>query len=133
MSTAVVRWHLREIAGSDTYTFEINPNAQRSPYNSRGVRWKYHPLKGFSGTRDARLPFAWGFSGVLRSKEQYDALVLWANKRVKLVLTDDRGDQFVIRITEFKPTQEAGARLRHAPWRHTYEVSAFVYDEEIPA
>lgn len=127
------RWTLQTLDGLETYVFTINPNAQESPYRVRSITWDFHPTVGFSGRRAPRLPQRWSFSGVLRTREQYDALILWANKGVKVRLTDDRGDKFVVRLTNFSPTQQGGARVRVAPFRFTYTMEAFVYEiQEAP-
>lgn len=124
----MIRWKLETLDLATTYVFEINPNAQSSPLLPRDIQWDFHPSTGFTGRRAGRTPHAWSFSGVLRSQDQYDALLEWVGKRAKVYLTDDRGDRFTLRLLEFKPVQSAGARSRHAPWRMTYQVTALVYE-----
>lgn len=125
-----VRWKLETISGPlETYAFEINPNAQESPLPNRRVTWNFNgPRLGWSGSRAGRTPERWSFSGVLRSQSQYDELIRWVGKRVKVRLTDDRGDAYTVRLLTFTPTQQAAARNIHAPFRMTYSVAALVYD-----
>lgn len=126
------RWKLETLDAAESYTFEINPNAQDSPFLVRNVTWDYNgPVLGWSGRRDGRLPKDWSFSGVLRSQAQYDALLVWVGKRVKIKLTDDRGTVYTLRLTTFSPSQQGPAR-RNAPWRMTYTMRAMVYDVEPP-
>lgn len=124
----MIRWRLETRDGSASYTFEINPNKQDSPYLARDIQWEFHHSTGFTGRRAGRTPHAWGFSGVLRSQAQYDALLEWVGKRSKVILIDDRNDRYLLRLLEFKPVQTAGARNRHAPWRMTYTVTAQIYE-----
>lgn len=123
------RWKLELLSGGEFYEFEINPNAQDNPHPTRSIKWDFHPTLGFSGTRQGRSPHDWSFSGVLRSQAQYDALLLWVGKKVKVRLTDDLGNKRIIRLLEFSPQQTAGARSRHAPWRMTYTMRCLIFDD----
>lgn len=123
------RWKLELLSGGESYEFEINPNAQENPHPARSINWNFHPTLGFSGSRAGRQPHPWSFSGVLRSQAQYDALLLWVDKKVKIRLTDDLGNTRVIRLLEFSPQQTAGARSRHAPWRMIYTMRCLIFDD----
>ena len=121
------RWSFTTEGGGETYTFEINPNAQGNPLPSREMTWDSHPTLGWSGKRAPRAPLPWEFSGVLRSKAQYDALLRWVGKRVKIVVTDDRGERLTVRLLSFEPAQEAGTRHRSAPYRMQYTMRALIF------
>lgn len=122
------RWTLSTLDGSETYTLQINPQSMESPFPVRAVEWEWNgPRLGWSGRRAGRTPKQWSFSGVLRSEEQYNDLLAWVGKSHKIQLTDDRGDQFLIRLLEFKPTQTGSSRSRIVPWRMTYTMQAQVY------
>lgn len=124
------RWKLETLDGSDSYTFGMSPNEQDSPVPNREVTWDFNPGLGWSGKRAGRLPKQWSFSGILRTQEQYEALRDWANKRVKIRLTDDRGDSFIVRLLEFEPTQRAAARNVNVPYRMTYTMRGLLYEME---
>lgn len=126
------RWKIALLDNSQSYTFGISPNDQDSPVLARPVTWDFNPTLGFSGKRAGKLPKQWSFSGVLRSQAQYEALRLWVGKRVKVRLTDDRGDTFIVRLLEFEPTQQAAARNVNAPYRMTYTVRCLLYVMETP-
>lgn len=121
------RWRIYTVDNLESYTFEINPNAQSTPYLARPVEWDYDSVTGFTGRRAGDLPVRWTFSGVLRTQSQYDAFVLWVGKRVKVWITDDRLDQYLVRLVRFRPRQEAGFRSRQAPWRMTYSMECLLY------
>lgn len=123
-----VAWRLETLDAAETYSFEINPNAQDSPFRNRSISWNFHPNTGFTGQRSGRTGYEWTFSGVLRTQAQYDAMLAWVAKGVKVHLFDDRGDKLLLRLTKFSPTQQGGARTRHAPWRWTYTMNALVYE-----
>lgn len=124
----VVRWRFDLLVGVESYVFEINPNAQDNPHPSRSITWDFNPSLGYSGRRAGRTPHQWSFSGVIRSQEQYDAFLYWVGKKVKIKLTDDLLNEYVIRLTDFLPEQTAGARNRHAPWRMTYTMRALIFE-----
>lgn len=126
-----VAWRLETLDGSQSYAFEINPNAQDSPFPNRDIGWEFHPSTDFTGRRAGRVGHTWSFSGVLRTQAQYDALLQWVGKRVKVRLIDDRGDKLLVRLVRFSPAQVGGARARHAPWRWTYSMDAMVYDQAV--
>lgn len=121
------RWKLSTIDGAQSYTFEISPNSQDNPLPARGYNWEYHHQMGWSGRRSGRTPKQWQFSGTLLSQAHYDALLVWVGKRVKITLTDDRGDRYLIRLLSFQPVQAAGGR-GNTPWRMTYTMQALVYE-----
>lgn len=123
------RWRFATLDGSEIYEFPVNPNEHGSFVETREIAWEASPT-GFSGRREGRTPLATSFSGVVRSEGQYNALLDWLNKKTKIRLTTDLGQQFIVRLTAYKPTQEAGYRSRHAPWRHTYTMDLLIFTTE---
>lgn len=116
------RWTLQTLDGSQKYIFPINPNAMTSPVPARDITWQ-QSREGFTGTRAGRSHHSWEFSGVLRTEQEMFMLLYWLDKREWILLTDDLGQSQIVRLVSFKPTQNAGARSRHAPWRHTYTMT----------
>lgn len=121
----MIRWTFATLTGSESDVFEVSPNAQDSPLSSRAMTWDFHPQLGWSGHREPRAPTPWTFSGVLHSQAQYDALLTWVSKKVKIVITDDRSERLVVRLLKFEPTQEAGQRNA---WRMTYTMRALIFE-----
>lgn len=123
----MARWTLSTLDGSETYVFEISPNAHTSMLPDRSVTWAW-TSEGFTGRRAGRTPHPWEFSGVLRTQEQFDHLRDWVAKREKVHLTTDLDQTLLVRLMSFKPSQQAATRNRLAPWRHTYTVSVLTFD-----
>lgn len=119
MST--VRWVLRDLGTNETWTMPINPDSiQPIPVVQRSAIYaKGHP--GGSRTRiylGAQAAKDWGWGGVIRSEEHYNALATWANKDARVEVTDHRGKKFTVVITDFdpsdrKPTPRVTWRLRY--------------------
>jgi hypothetical protein len=112
--------------GAVVYSFPINPNEHGNLVLSRGIEWQYS-RQGYSGTRAGRIPFATSFSGVLRSEAQYDAMLLWLRKRKRINLVTDLNQEFTVRLTAFKPSQEGASRQAPA-WRWTYSMELIVLE-----
>lgn len=124
----MLRWKLELASDPNTsYVLEINPNQMTTPVQPQSIQWDYHPVNGYTGNKKRLGAHTWEFSGVLRSQAQYDALVLWANRKKTVKVTDDRGDTFLVKLLQFSPTQAGGGRLRHAPWRMEYSMSCLLY------
>lgn len=122
----MARWLFETVTGTyDSYTFDISPNAATSAVPVRGISWQY-TSEGFTGVREGRTPHPWEFSGVLRSKAQLDALTAWLSKRVKVQITTDLGQVFIVRLLAFSPTQKAGHRNRKVPYRHEYTMKCLI-------
>lgn len=119
----MVRWTLALLDNSESYVMELNPNAAGNALANRAVEWTSSRL-GYTGTRSGRTPQPWEFSGVLRSQAQFEAMVLWLNKRKKVRVTTDLGQQYVVRLVSFVPDQSR-SRVQ-APHRHTYTVNCLI-------
>ena len=119
----MVRWTLSLLDNSESYVFEINPNAALSAVRNRTIAWRYS-REGHTGVRSGRTPQPWEFSGVLRTEEQYLALLAWLNKRKKVRIVTDLGQELTVRLVAYKPEQ-AKTRLQ-APHRHQYSMSCLI-------
>lgn len=125
----VTRWRLESLDGQESYEFAINPNDQSSPIPTRDIQWSW-TRAGFTGLRAGRGPHRWEFSGVLRSKAQFDAFKYWVGRKEKVRLTDDLGRGYLLRLMSFKPRQEGGYRGANVPWRHEYSMECLVFEAE---
>lgn len=130
-STVVVPWVLTDLDTAETYSFTINPNKQSNSVPARGIQWDRVAMTGdWTGRRAGRQPHPWSFSGVVRTEEQHEAFKLWARKTVKVRLATDVGQNFILRLLSYKPTQEAGTRGAKAPFRHTYTMDCLIFETE---
>lgn len=113
----VTRWTFYD--GSTTETFELNPQSGGSPKLSRNVIGT--PTVAPDGTvlffEGQPKPRTSSFTGVIRFESEYDFFESWIEKEVPIVVTDDLGRSFTIRITDWTPE-----RVRSAlhPWKHNY-------------
>lgn len=119
----MARWKFATLDGLETYTMDMSPNEAASPIQGRSVAWTYS-REGYTGTRAGRVPTTWSFSGTLRTEEQFEAFVAWLNKRVKIRVTTDLGETYVVRLVSFVP--EAARSRRQAPHRHTYVFNCLI-------
>lgn len=142
-------WTFHSMDGDpvEKYEFEINPNDQDTPTRSRTITWfddpalfwkSYDtktgypgvhaiPLYGYTGLRSPQTPIPWTFRGVVRSEEQYRALEHWVARQRRVLLIDDLGQAMEIFLLSLQFEQVAGARNRHAPYRHTYTMTCLIY------
>lgn len=120
------RWTFTTLDGLSSYIVPINPNQAESPLREQALSWFLDSASGFTGMRSKRQPVQWSFSGVIRSQQHYEALMLWARKREKVRILTDLDELLVVRITGFKPERKGPPR-RGVEWRHTYRVDALIF------
>lgn len=123
----VVRWTFFDPEESETYTFEVNPNAGGSPNYDKKIIYENTAAPDgktliFEGQDEVQ---AIEFSGVILSQTQFETFADWYARRNSIFMTDDLGRGFWIYITSFKPVRSF---KRSHPWRHNYTVQATVVD-----
>lgn len=124
---AVNRWDFFDPSTSQTYEFEINPNAGGSP--SYEHNYQYVNTAAPDGKvlvyegRDS--PKKLNFSGTLLTQTHFEAFVTWWSKKHQITVTDDLNRTFTILIDKFTPRREKASR---SPWKHSYEVEATIVD-----
>lgn len=123
----VVRWIFDDLTDSSSYTFPINPSEGGSPQYKKSINTQNTAAPDgktlvFEG-RDA--PQTLSFSGTILDEAQYNAMVLWFNKRHQIKVTDDLGREFMVYITDFEPKR---VRAVQHPWKHSYTVNYIVLD-----
>lgn len=121
-----VRWILRKLDNSATYTFHINPNDADTLVPSRPVSWFRGTNTDYVGNHQSRQPLPWQFSGVLREQAQYNEILVWFGYRTKIELTTDLGQVLIVRLLSFS-LDRRGPQRPGAPFRHTYVIKALVY------
>lgn len=121
----VVRWTFYD--GTDTYTFEINPDTGGSPAYAKTITSQSTLAPNgktlvFEGTD--QVP-KFEFSGTILTEAHFNAFLEWWDKRRQIQVTDDLGRQFWIYLETFTPTR---VRAVQHPWKHSYQVSAVILD-----
>lgn len=121
------RWTFYDPVESNTYQFQVNPNAGGTPAQKKTITTQPTLAPGgktlcFEGA-DEPLTFEW--SGVLLDESQFNAFRTWYNLRYQIQLTDDLGRQYYIYITGFDFKRE---RAAHHAFKHTYTAKATLLD-----
>jgi hypothetical protein len=127
MTTPVLnpRWSLDDGAG-DVYSFEVNPNEMSSPWEDINVVASVTTAGNFLLTQGSRQAKQFTFSGVLLTKDQYDVMVTWLQKKRRVYLIDHFGRRLIVFLTSFNPTPK-----RRVGWKHQYEMTMLVLSEPV--
>jgi hypothetical protein len=130
LAPSVVRWVLTDPADLlETWTFEVNPSSAESFQ----VTWQADPFRpamtGVALIRRKRQLTSTSFSGVLRTRSMYDALVEWVSKDKVLHLTDHWLRTWEVLLQGLEITQERASPS--APWRMPYVVRCVVFGEVV--
>lgn len=126
------KWTLHDATGAlPDYTFSVNPN-QDSPTYQKNLQFQALVTPGslpllFEGQDN---PTVFSVQGTILSEDQYTKFVAWYNLRHQILLTDDRGGQRWIYLTEFQPVRKRSALY---PWRYDYTLSGFTISETFPS
>jgi hypothetical protein len=100
------RWTLHDPVAGDTYTMRNNPKGMTTPVTSH--RTNVSARSGVDGNfrafRQPGLPHAFTFSGRIRRQEEYDALLAWAARPNRLIITDHLGREHEVIPVGFAPT-----------------------------
>lgn len=122
----VVKWNFLDPAGSDSYTFEVNPLSGADPQYDKSITYQSTTAPGgktlIMEGQDKPLEISW--SGTIISESQYDAYVTWFQKRRQIQLTDDLGRVFWIYISSFESQRVRSSNFH----KRTYNVKATVLD-----
>jgi hypothetical protein len=123
----VVRWTLQDLSTLETYQFPVNPREDDTPgweknfqyTNTSAPDGRVIVTEGRDNVRRG------GFSGIIYTEGQYNALYSWWDKRNQLQLTDDLGRSHKIILESFRAKRK---RSFQHPWRHDYEVTYVIVD-----
>lgn len=124
--TGVKRWVFQDPATGETYHFHYNPNAMRSPFATKTI--SATPTTAIDGQvlafESMAAPAEWEFEGFIRTKDHYDALLHWKEKRNRVWLTDHFGRAWLVYVKSFDPTPR---RDNENYWSHTYTMSCLIF------
>lgn len=121
------RWIFTDPTLATSYSFDVNPKEGGSPQYKKNIAIQNTLAPGgktllYEGADEVQNL---EFSGIIREQSQYDAMVLWFNKRHQIQVQDDLGRTYMVYITEFSPKRERSIQ-RH--WKHSYTVRAIILD-----
>ena len=122
------RWQLYDPVVHDTLTFRRNPQSMTSMAQGHTTKAQARsPIDGHVRTiRTPDKPFTWSFSGKLRSKDEYDALLAWTQRSNRLRLTDHVGRVHELLPQKFSatPVEKSGAGN---DWLFTYTIDTLYF------
>jgi hypothetical protein len=127
---AVRRWRFRDVWETGPapyeYTVEINPDEGGSPQLTKQIAVASNTGPGRApilqeGQSD---PPSVQFSGTILTREHYEALEYWADKKILLEVTDDLGRRFRCVLAGFSPDR---SRRAYNPWFHRYSAELRVF------
>jgi len=112
----------------DTLAFPNNPSSMTSmaqPHVTRSMAMS--PIDGHvRAIRTPDHPFVWSFSGKLRTKADYDAMLAWTHRPNRLRLTDHFGRVHEVLGQRFSPTPVEKSGERN-PWLFVYTVDMLYF------
>ena len=122
------RWQLYDPIVHDTLTFRHNPQTMTSM--AQGHTTKSQALSPIDGkTRALRSPdkpFTWSFTGKVRTKDEYDALLAWSRRPNRLRLTDHVG-----RVHELLPQRFSATPVERSgtgnDWLFSYTIDTLYF------
>ena len=124
----MIRWSLYDPVAMDTLAFPNNPSSMTSmaqPHVTRSMAMS--PIDGHvRAIRTPDHPFVWSFSGKLRTKADYDAMLAWTHRPNRLRLTDHFGRVHEVLGQRFSPTPVEKSGERN-PWLFVYTVDTLYY------
>lgn len=121
------RWVLTEVDTGATWTMPINPDQMSSPHQDKSISTAFGTKAGHERLRTFVTPSPakeWSWGGVIRTKQHYDQLELWAKKPGKIRVTDHLGRTFEVVIQGFVP--EDRQPRPGVMWRMRYEMSTLL-------
>lgn len=120
-----VRWVLHDVATDESWTMPINPDSMSSPLSKRVLRVTTGQIGGRKRVfQTPPQPQEWEWSGVIRTKAHYDALVDWAKRSVEVDVTDHLERTFRVFINAFVP--EERPPTPQTPWRGRYTMKTTI-------
>lgn len=123
----VVKWRFYDPIDDVTLRMEVNPNSGAAPAIRKNIAHKTTTAPTDEGAtllfEGAEEPQTFDFGGVILTQTQYEAMVLWVNKKRVIRITDDLLRDWDVYLTGFAPRRKIS---RHYPWRHDYDVTAVI-------
>ena len=123
---AVLRWRFEDPATGESYTVPMNPKEMKSLWPDRPIT-----VKGTTAAQGQGLawegnstPVEWGFSGAALDYAHHEALRGWVYDHGRIYITDHFGRQITCVLKKFDATPDGKYKHR---WRHTYEISGYVF------
>lgn len=125
------KWVFSDPTNGDRYTFLANPTGD-SPQYAKTLTYQAttSPNGAIVIYEGADQPTVWSVTGDILTQGQYQSFVTWYSKRHQFQVTDDLGRVRWIYLTQFQPVRK---NSRWFPWRHTYTLSGYVFNESFPS
>lgn len=124
------RWTLHDPVAGDTFRLRANPRQMATPVRPHRTTTARNFRGVVRALRAPDLPQAWNFAGRIRDIEDYDALLAWAKRPNRIVITDHLGRKHSVIPVAFEPTPVEKSGVGNA-WLFDYTFKA-LYMERLP-
>ena len=124
----MAKWQLYDPVALDTLIFGHNPITMTSMAQGHATKsTATSPIDGkVRAYRQPDKPFLWSFSGKVRTKADYDALLAWTARPNRLRLTDHFGRVHDVLPQRFLPTPVERSGMGN-PWLFAYTFETLYY------
>ena len=111
--------------GVTTYRVPFNPNKMSDPMPNKTLETLPN-IHGVHRTlrRGTKTPREWTFSGVIRTQDHYDQLLVWSQKATPFDITDHYGRVFTVVPVRFNPTEKRPSAT--VPDKYDYDFTVLV-------
>lgn len=128
--SSVQKWQFHDPydgnSGTNTWTFEVNPDAMSEPWPTRTINAAY--TTAVDGqvllTEGAPQLAQWTFAGQIYNAHQYDMFRSWVYDRNRRVQVKDHFGRIITCLLTKFDTTPVGRRSDY--WRHSYQITALV-------
>lgn len=124
-STWTARWRFSD--GTETYSFQINPNEADGPFREAPVEAIQTTDNQVLLVQGTKTPKTMTISGVLFDPSQYDAFVNWLRKKRRVFMYDHWDRQYTVVVLSFQPKPRKTTRTH--PFAHDYTMTIMVLKE----
>ncbi len=123
-------WTLQtQDASPELYSFEVNPKTDNGSFSiEKNIVYANTAGSGGDPTlvyERVDAPVKFSYSGIYLSNDQYSSMVLWVEKEVPVVLTDDLGQSSLVLLESLEITRSP---KRHHAGRGEFTLTGFVLE-----
>lgn len=121
----VKRWVFTDEHAAESWTVPQNPNEMTGLFGEKAVSMRTTTaVSGQAIMFEGNTPLTqWEFSGTVRTREHFEELRRWVNKRNRIIITDHFGRTIPCYLIGFAPIPR---RAIDVYWLHDYTVRAIV-------
>lgn len=117
------RWLFEDPVLATSYRVPFNPNKMTSPIRPRTLS-SVQTIRVHWRIREdgAKKPYEWTFSGVIRTIDHHNQLLLWSRKNNVIYITDHLGRTFHVIPVRFSPNEKRPSATVTAKFDYDFTV-----------